>query len=347
MCSPTRTPRTTPSTASGRTSSRTTTSGSSRGSTATSVRSPSRWCSPTSGDTRSRTGPANAEQPTLLKEQQADCFAGAWTKRVADGDAEKIKLKGGNLDGALAAMIQFRDPVGTGANEEGAHGSGFDRTNVFQTGFDGGAEACVDFFTNPPPVVEIPLHEPGRGEQRREPPAEQGPARPRSSCSTTSTRRSNRRTRRRRSRTSTRSTRARRTTLPKCGGTQEDAATVKNRVFYCIDDGNFGFEDQYLQHVYDDIGDFGVSTLHRQPVRDVRRDDPEVPRRQRQQPTTRCSAPIATPAASLQRCSTATRSSSTPRPAKSDVPALTGRPGRDDPGVHRLLGDPRRQRIST
>src|SRR5581483_10883700 len=36
---------------------------------------------------------------------------------------------------------------------------------------------------------------------------------------------------------------------------------IKNRVFYCIDDGYIAFDEPYVQHVYDDIGDFGVTTL--------------------------------------------------------------------------------------
>lgn len=206
----------------------------------------------------------NAQQPTLLKEQQADCFAGAWTKRVSDGDAEKIQLKGGNLDSALTAMIQFRDPVGTGAEEEGAHGSGFDRTNVFQTGFDGGAEACVGFFDSPPPVVEIPFSSQDEANSGGNLPADEvlpasvellndyytqvepayAPKTIDDIYSFDSSKAGD---------------------LPICGGTKQDVKTVKNRVFYCFDDGDFGFDEKYLQHVYDDIGDFGVTTLLASP----------------------------------------------------------------------------------
>jgi hypothetical protein len=40
---------------------------------------------------------------------------------------------------------------------------------------------------------------------------------------------------------------------------------VRNRVFYCIDDGTFGFDEPYLQRIYDEIGDFGVLTLFSNP----------------------------------------------------------------------------------
>lgn len=206
----------------------------------------------------------NAGQPTILKELQADCFAGAWLARVANGDAEKIKLEGGNLDAALAAMLNFRDPVGTAADEEGAHGSGFDRANAFQVGFDGGAEACEPFYDEPPQIVEIPFTTEQDAASGGNLPAEDvipasvdllndfyiqvEPAyAPKSLDDIYSFDASDR------------------STLPVCGGTKQDAKTVDNRLFYCIDDGNFGFDEPYVQHVYDDIGDFGVTTLLANP----------------------------------------------------------------------------------
>jgi hypothetical protein len=53
--------------------------------------------------------------------------------------------------------------------------------------------------------------------------------------------------------------------LPECGGTEQPQSVVENRVFYCIDDGNFGFDEPYLQRIYDEIGDFGVITLFSNP----------------------------------------------------------------------------------
>ncbi|MCJ7436456.1 MAG: hypothetical protein MUP97_01665, partial [Acidimicrobiia bacterium] len=53
--------------------------------------------------------------------------------------------------------------------------------------------------------------------------------------------------------------------LPACGGSTPSRNDIKNSVFYCPDDGYFAFEGDYLQHVYDDIGDFGVTTLLADP----------------------------------------------------------------------------------
>ena len=36
---------------------------------------------------------------------------------------------------------------------------------------------------------------------------------------------------------------------------------VHNRVFYCIDDDYVAFDQPFLQQIYDQIGDFGVTSL--------------------------------------------------------------------------------------
>ena len=99
----------------------------------------------------------NADQPTVFKELQADCFAGSWVSRVAEGKAKGLSLKGGNLDTALTAMLQFRDAPGSSADDPSAHGSGFDRVSAFQDGFDQGAEQCAPYFEDPPVITEIPF----------------------------------------------------------------------------------------------------------------------------------------------------------------------------------------------
>jgi predicted metalloprotease len=206
----------------------------------------------------------NAQQPTILKELQADCFAGSWLARIANGDGERLQLEGGNLDAALAAMLNFRDPVGTAADEEGAHGSGFDRTSAFQDGFDNGAEACVPYYDTPPIIVEIPFTDEQDAASGGNLPAEDvipaslqllndfySQVEPQYIAKTLDDIYSY--------------DAGDKSTLPTCGGTKQDAATVDNRVFYCIDDGNFGFDEPYLQHVYEDIGDFGAMTLFANP----------------------------------------------------------------------------------
>jgi predicted metalloprotease len=90
---------------------------------------------------------------TIYMEQQADCFAGAWTAHVASGDSS-LSLADDDLDTALAGLLQLRDPSGIDGSQDGAHGNGFDRVGAFQDGFEGGARACADYENNPPTVTE-------------------------------------------------------------------------------------------------------------------------------------------------------------------------------------------------
>jgi predicted metalloprotease len=90
---------------------------------------------------------------TVDFEQQADCFAGAWTAHVAHGDSD-LHLSDADLDTALAGLLQLRDPSGVDGSEDGAHGNGFDRVRAFQDGVEGGADTCAAYANNPPRVTE-------------------------------------------------------------------------------------------------------------------------------------------------------------------------------------------------
>jgi predicted metalloprotease len=85
--------------------------------------------------------------PTLVSEQQADCFAGAYMRWVAEGNSPRFTLNTGEgLNGVLAAVIAFRDPVlSEGDPEVGVdeHGSAFERLSAFQFGFTDGPSACA------------------------------------------------------------------------------------------------------------------------------------------------------------------------------------------------------------
>jgi predicted metalloprotease len=203
----------------------------------------------------------NADQLTIYKELQADCFAGAWTRHVSDGES-RLEIAGGTLDRALAAMLQFRDVPGSSPDDPSAHGSGFDRVAAFEQGFDDGASQCATYFDSPPVTTEAEFENAEDAATGGNLPAEEvipstvdllnsyyqavepslyqpltiddirtydgsGP----------------------------------KSRLPKCGGSRLARKDVKNRIFYCLDDGYIAFDEPYLQHVYDDIGDFGVATL--------------------------------------------------------------------------------------
>ena len=85
--------------------------------------------------------------PTLLAEQQADCFAGSYMRWVAEGSSPRFTLSTGEgLNNVLAAVIAFRDPLLNEGNPEAGvdeHGTAFERLSAFQIGFTDGPSACA------------------------------------------------------------------------------------------------------------------------------------------------------------------------------------------------------------
>ena len=90
-----------------------------------------------------RLGSVNQATPTIVKEQQADCYAGAFMRWVAEGNAPHLQLSTGpGLNAILATMIFIRDPVGSVSADTQAHGDAFDRVTAFQFGFASGPVRC-------------------------------------------------------------------------------------------------------------------------------------------------------------------------------------------------------------
>src|SRR6476660_4718957 len=94
-----------------------------------------------------QSGLDNKKTPTLVSEQQADCFAGAYMRWVAEDKSPRFTLSTGEgLNKVLAAVIAFRDPLlAVGDPEVGVdeHGSAFERLSAFQFGFTDGPSACA------------------------------------------------------------------------------------------------------------------------------------------------------------------------------------------------------------
>jgi predicted metalloprotease len=88
------------------------------------------------------------DSPSLVVEQQADCFAGAYERWVAEGNSPRFQLSTGDgLNHVLAGAITTRDPLVNERNarrlEVQAHGTALDRVSAFQLGFVSGAEGCA------------------------------------------------------------------------------------------------------------------------------------------------------------------------------------------------------------
>ncbi|MEV4315731.1 neutral zinc metallopeptidase [Actinocrispum sp. NPDC049592] len=91
-------------------------------------------------------GKSNITQATktIVKEQQADCYAGAFFRWIADGKSKRFQISTGEgINKVLATMFFIRDPAGTDANKQGAHGLAWDRVYGFQAGFSGGPTRCA------------------------------------------------------------------------------------------------------------------------------------------------------------------------------------------------------------
>jgi predicted metalloprotease len=74
--------------------------------------------------------------PTIVREQQADCYMGNFMRYVAEGNAKHFEMNtGAGLNQILATLFFIRDPAGYDHMTEGAHGLAFDRVYAFQEGF--------------------------------------------------------------------------------------------------------------------------------------------------------------------------------------------------------------------
>ncbi|UTT50029.1 neutral zinc metallopeptidase [Rhodococcus gordoniae] len=82
------------------------------------------------------------DDPGIVFEQQADCFAGAFMRHVAEGRATHFQLDTSDgLNNVLASMVLFRDVDPN--DPDSIHGSAFERVTAVQIGFTDGAAACA------------------------------------------------------------------------------------------------------------------------------------------------------------------------------------------------------------
>lgn len=89
-------------------------------------------------------GGVTAQTSSIVKEQQADCYAGNFFRWVAEGNAPHFQISTGpGLNQILSTLFFIRDSAGTGFDAEGAHGNAFDRVSAFQFGFGDGPVRCA------------------------------------------------------------------------------------------------------------------------------------------------------------------------------------------------------------
>lgn len=100
-----------------------------------------------------RSGVLDQDVETVITEQQADCFAGAWSYRAWRGEVPGLDFTDADVRAGLIALVVVRDPPGYNVFEPGGHGSAFDRIGAFQQGFIGGVDACVRLIDEPLPLL--------------------------------------------------------------------------------------------------------------------------------------------------------------------------------------------------
>lgn len=82
------------------------------------------------------------DEPGIVLEQQADCFAGAFIRHVAENNAAHFTLNTSDgLNSVLAAIVAVRDANPN--DPQAIHGSAFERVTAVQIGFTDGTAACA------------------------------------------------------------------------------------------------------------------------------------------------------------------------------------------------------------
>ncbi|ONM48278.1 neutral zinc metallopeptidase [Nocardia donostiensis] len=81
------------------------------------------------------------DDPVIVKEQQADCFAGAFMRYVAEGKSKHFTINTSDgLNSVLAATVAIRDSDPD--DPDSVHGSAFERVTAVQIGFTDGPKGC-------------------------------------------------------------------------------------------------------------------------------------------------------------------------------------------------------------
>ena len=91
--------------------------------------------------------------PPILRELQADCFAGAWLGSLRAQPTPSFSPDDHQLALPLVAVTTLRDRLGTDPAAAEAHGSGFDRLLALLDGIDRGESRCLEYRQRPPALT--------------------------------------------------------------------------------------------------------------------------------------------------------------------------------------------------
>jgi predicted metalloprotease len=206
---------------------------------------------------------------SIAIELQADCFAGAWTSYVDSEESNLLVLEPGDLDIGIAGYLQFRDPPGADPAQQGAHGTAFDRVNAFQEGFEQGPGRCAEYVDNRgkvaaglPPVIDLQFEDPtddGDVNLNRAIiftdqlldaywPQAYGAYEPLADDVSYEI-------------DDPDEVDADDLEEAACGDAEADPEELDDTIFYCEEENFVGWDQDLLEEVYNDAGDFGVATL--------------------------------------------------------------------------------------
>lgn len=97
--------------------------------------------------TKADIAPAPTQSAGIVREQQADCFAGGFLRHIAEGKSEHFRLNTSDgLNNVLASAVAIGDTDPT--NLSNVHGSAFERVSAVQIGFTDGPAPCVRIDEN-------------------------------------------------------------------------------------------------------------------------------------------------------------------------------------------------------
>ena len=115
---------------------------------------------------QARVGDLDRGLPTITTEQQADCMAGAWVARAANGEAEGVTFTDAEVRTGLIAMITVRDPIGIDQFSPAATARRSTASAPSRSASRVAPTRCAELIDDPLPLVPNTFR-PGRPQRRQ------------------------------------------------------------------------------------------------------------------------------------------------------------------------------------